>query len=222
MSNQRKLDVFILIDISGSMTGEPIEALNFAIQASLNLLYTNPLADNRLRICIQTYNRELYEIHQLEHLESLIYNFKSLGFAEGPTNSGDAIKKTLTKIKQTKTEFSNYDLIFKNPLLIHITDGFPSDVAGYNEIIEKLNREKINKIGCGFGLSADLKSLKDFSKTVIVIEKNDRDSIIQFSQALSSIILFYLFSEDDDPDVTAIFDPTKPNNPILKEKIKLI
>jgi uncharacterized protein YegL len=222
MTSQRKIDVFILIDISGSMTGEPIHSLNCAIENVINTLSADQLAIGRIRLCIQTYNAKLYEINQLELVESLLFNFNSLGIASGPTHSGEALKKVLYKVHETVQEYHKQANMFKKPLLIHVTDGFPSDIGCYEEIVEKLKREKINRIGCGIGAAADLKSLKAFSNKVIILEKNDQESIILFSQLLSKIILFYLYSDNDDLDSLEILNPTKPNNPILTEKIKIV
>ena len=222
MTSQRKIDVFILIDISGSMTGEPIDSLNYAIKNVLNTICADQRNMGRVRLCIHTYNRILYETHQLELVESLLSNFNSLGIANGPTHSGNALEKILSKIHETVQEYQTHYNLFKKPLLFHVTDGFPSDIRCYEEIVEKLKREKINRIGCGIGTRADLKSLKSFSNKVILLEKNDRESINLFSQLLSKIILFYLFSDNDDLDSLEILNPTKPNNPILTEKINIV
>ena len=222
MTSISKIDVFILIDISGSMTGEPIDALNCAIKNVLNTICADQRNMGRVRLCIQTYNKILYENHQLELVESLLSNFNSLGIANGPTHSGEALEKILSKIHETLQGYHKHVNLFKKPLLFHLTDGFPSDIQCYEEIVEKLKREKINRIGCGIGTRADLKSLKSFSNKVILLEKNDRESINLFSQLLSKIILFYLFSDNDDLDSLEILNPTKPNNPILTEKIKIV
>ena len=222
MNIHRKIDVFILIDISGSMTGEPIDSLNYAIKNVLNTLCADQRTIGRVRLCIQTYNAKLYETHQLELVESLLFNFNSLGIANGPTHSGEALKKILSKVHETVQEYPKHNNLFKDPLLFHVTDGFPSDIKCYEEIVEKLKRERINRIGCGIGDAADLKSLKSFSNKVIILEKNDKESIDLFSQLLSKIILFYLYSDYDDLDSLEILNPTKPNNPILTEKIKIV
>ena len=222
MSIDSKIDVFFLIDISGSMTGEPIDAISNGVEDILNTLCTDQRTPGRIRLCINTYNSKIYENHKLELVENLSLNFNSLGIAEGPTHSGAAIENVLVKIKETMVEYQNKDYTCKKPLLFHITDGFPSDIKSYNEIIDKLKRQKINTIGCGIGATADLKSLKSFSDKVIYLDKNDVLSINQFSKLLSTIILYHLYSDNDDLDSLEILNPTKPNNPILMDKIMIL
>jgi uncharacterized protein YegL len=221
MASQRKIDVFILIDISGSMFGEPIDSLNNAIENLVETLCANVLTIGAVRLCIHTYNEQVYEICKLELVESLC-NLNSLGTANGPTHSGKALERMLSIIHETFQEHQDYRHAFKKPLLFHITDGFPSDITTYEEIVEKLNCEEINKIGCAIGASADLNSLKSFSNIVIALEKKDRDSIIQFSHLLAKIILISLYSDNDDLDYLEIFKPINPNDPILTGKIKIV
>jgi uncharacterized protein YegL len=213
MSTDNKIDVFFLIDISGSMTGEPIDSINNC---------TDQRTHGRIRICINTYNRKIFENYELELVENLALNFNSLGNTEGPTHSGAAIENVLIKIKKTVVEYQNKDNRYKKPLLFHITDGFPTDLRIFTEITHKLKRQKINTIGCGIGANTDLKYLKSFSDKVIYLDKNDRLSINQFSTLLSAIILDNLYSDNDDLDSLEILNPTKPNNPILMDKIMIL
>jgi uncharacterized protein YegL len=222
MSTDSKIDVFFLIDISGSMTGEPIDSISNGVEDILNMLCTDHRTPGRIRLCINTYNSKIYENHKLELVENLSLNFNSLGIAEGPTNSGAAIENVLVKIKETMVEYQNKDYKYKKPLLFHITDGLPSDIKSYNEIIDKLKRQKINTIACGIGATTDLKFLKSFSDKVIYLDKNDVLSINQFSKLLSTIILYHLYSDNDDLDSLEIFNPTKPNNPISMDKIMIL
>ena len=222
MSTDSKIDVFFLIDISGSMTGEPIDSISNCVRDILNTLCTDQRTLGRIRLCINTYNSKIYENHKLELVENLLLNFNSLGIAEGPTHSGAAIENILLKIKETMVEYHNKDHRYKKPLLFHITDGFPSDIQLFNEIIDKLKRQKINTIGCGIGATADLKSLKSISNKVIYLDKNDRLSINQFSKLLSAIIIYHLYSDNDDLDYFEILNPTNPTKPILMDKIMIL
>ncbi len=222
MSADSKIDVFFLIDISGSMTGEPIDSISNCMKGVLTTLCTNQRTHGRIRICINTYNRKIFENYELELVENLALNFNSLGNTEGPTHSGAAIENILVKIKEAMVEYKNKDHSYKKPLLFHLTDGSPSDLQIFNVIIDKLKRQKINTIGCGIGATANLKYLKSFSDKVIYLDKTDRLSINQFSKLLSTIILDHLYSDNDDLDSLEILNPTKPNNPILMNKIMIL
>jgi uncharacterized protein YegL len=222
MSKDTKIDVFFLIDISGSMTGEPIDSLCNVVIDILKTLSCDPRNLGRIRLSINTYNSKFYENHKLELVEDLLFIFSSLGNAYGPTHSGEAIEQILLKIKETTDQYENNEHVYKKPLLIHITDGLPSDIHFFNHIIVDLKRQKINTIGCGIGENIDLTTLKLFSDKVFYVESNNGKSIIEFSKLLSSIILFYLFSDDNNLDALEVLNPTKPNNPNLSARIKIL
>ena len=58
----RRLPVYLLIDTSGSMKGEPIESVKVGIEAMLSTLRTNPYALDTVSISIITYDREVKQI----------------------------------------------------------------------------------------------------------------------------------------------------------------
>lgn len=152
----------------------------------------------------------------------MLCDFNSLGVAEIPTHSVAAIENTLANIQKTMQQYGINFHNFKKPLWFHINDGFPSVIACYSLIIDKLNREIINKISWGIGAPSDLKWLKLFSDKVIILESNNQAAIDQLSCLFSAIILFYLHSIYYELDSLEFLKPNKPTNPLLTEKIKII
>ena len=64
----RRLPVYFLLDTSGSMYGEPIQALNNALSGMINTLRSDAQALDSLWISIVTFDREVREIVPLTEL----------------------------------------------------------------------------------------------------------------------------------------------------------
>src|SRR4051794_31042678 len=54
----RRLPVYILLDTSGSMRGEPIHSVNVGLQAMLSALRQDPYALESVHLCIITFDVE--------------------------------------------------------------------------------------------------------------------------------------------------------------------
>ena len=81
----RRLPVYFLLDTSGSMYGEPIQALNNALSGMINTLRSDAQALDSLWISIITYDREVKEIVPLTELVSIEQGNKSQGTGESVT-----------------------------------------------------------------------------------------------------------------------------------------
>ena len=70
----RRLPVYFLLDTSGSMFGEPIQALNNALSGMINTLRTDAQALDSLWLSIITFDRDVKEICPLTELASTFGN----------------------------------------------------------------------------------------------------------------------------------------------------
>ena len=87
----RRLPVYILIDTSGSMFGEPIEAVKVGLNDMVATLRQDPYALETVWISIITFDREVKQLVPLTALEDLsIPNIKTP--ESGPTHTGAALK----------------------------------------------------------------------------------------------------------------------------------
>src|SRR5690606_41964934 len=66
----RRLPVYLLLDTSGSMTGEPIEAVKNGVQMMLHSLRQNPQAIETAYVSIITFDAEAKQIVPLTDLAS--------------------------------------------------------------------------------------------------------------------------------------------------------
>ena len=169
----KKIDIYFLIDISGSMLGEPIDSLNSSLNKFIeNLKIITENVDKRfddlIQICILSYNKTISENLPLVNLME-IQNIQ-IGPAFGPTYSGEAIEYTNQKIFNSIISQQSYYNYHKSPLFFHLTDGNPSDIQQYNFITNKQYKNiNVNKIACAIGQAVDIEYLKKFSRKMIVL-----------------------------------------------------
>ena len=87
----RRLPVYFLLDTSGSMNGEPIEALNNALSGMVNNLRCDAQASETLWISIITFDREVNEIVPLTDLPS--FQLPEIVCPQsGPTHTGKGLE----------------------------------------------------------------------------------------------------------------------------------
>ena len=95
----RRLPVYFLLDTSGSMNGEPIQALNNAMSGMINTLRSDAQASESLWISIITFDREVNEIAPLTELPS--FQLPEIVCPQsGPTFTGKALEMLYDKVNK--------------------------------------------------------------------------------------------------------------------------
>jgi len=187
-NNMRRLPVYFLLDTSGSMNGEPIQALNNALSGMINTLRTDAQALDSLWISIITYDREIKEIAPLTELVS--FQLPEITCPQsGPTNTGAGLEYVIQKVKNDVIKGSPTQKGDWKPLLFIFTDGKPSDMNLYREkIIEIKNLNFGAVVGCAAGPNADDAILKELTDNVVHLDSADSSTLKQFFKWVSETI----------------------------------
>lgn len=184
----RRLPVYFLLDTSGSMNGEPIQALNNALSVMINTLRTDAQALDSLWLSIITFDREVKEVMSLTELVN--FQLPEIVCPEsGPTHTGKALELLYQKVKsdiRRSTETQKGDW---KPLLFLFTDGKPSDIQLYREMIPKIQSVGFGTIvACAAGHMANDMVLKELTGTVVHLDTADSTTLGRFFQWVSDTI----------------------------------
>ncbi|MBI1837618.1 MAG: VWA domain-containing protein [Flavobacteriia bacterium] len=184
----RRLPVYFLLDTSGSMYGEPIQALNNALSGMIHSLRTDAQAQETLWISIVTFEREVKEIVPLIDLQS--FQLPEITCPQsGPTFTGKGLEIIHQKVTNEIRKGSPEQKGDWRPLLFVFTDGKPSDLQLYREMIPKVKYLNFGTIiGCAAGKLADDSMLKELCDTVVHIDTADSTTLRQFFKWVSDTI----------------------------------
>ena len=184
----RRLPVYFLLDTSGSMNGEPIQALNNALSGMISSLRSDAQAAETLWIIVITFDREVKEIVPLTDLPS--FRLPEIVCPQsGPTNTGKGLEVLYEKVKAEVRKGTPEQKGDWKPLLFLFTDGKPSDPMLYNEMIPKVKALHFGIIvGCAAGNLADDSQLKQLADQVVHLATADSTTLKQFFKWVSDTI----------------------------------
>ena len=181
----RRLPVYILIDTSGSMKGEPIESVKVGLADMIATLRQDPYALETVWISIITFDRDVKQILPLTALEDL--QLPEITTPEsGPTHTGAALELLCKKYDEEVNMGSTEQKGDWMPLLFILTDGKPSDIQAYNQAIPKLKQHLFtNIVACAAGPSAKTEPLKLLTDKVFSLETMDGATFSKLFQWVS-------------------------------------
>lgn len=180
----RRLPVYLLLDTSGSMSGEPIEAVKNGVQMMLHSLRQNPQAIETAYVSIITFDSEAKQIVPLTDLASFqMVDIK----AQSTTSLGAALGLLADKMELEITKTTTDQKGDWKPLTFIMTDGVPTDdwQAGFGKL-KIVNKGLI--VGCAAGQGADDSILKQITGSVVRLDNADSESISKFFQWVTASI----------------------------------
>lgn len=125
----------VLADVSGSMQGEPIAALERGFAAFTDYLHRDPLASKRVEVAVVTFGTVATVLVPMQEARSL----QPVGFsAAGTTNLAAGVHLALDILEDRKYAYKAAGLQYYRPWILLLTDGRPN-VEGLDEAIARLN-----------------------------------------------------------------------------------
>lgn len=203
----RRLPVYLLLDTSGSMSGEPIEAVKNGVQIMISSLRQNPQAIETAFLSVITFDSVAQQIIPLTDLASFqMVDIK----ATGVTALGEALKlvahKIDTEVNKTTTEQKGD----WKPLVFIMTDGIPTD--DWQSGLNQFKKSKVAfTVACAAGSGADANILKQITDNVVSLDTADSASIGKFFQwVTASIGVSSTKVEDSGKEVTGLNELPPP------------
>lgn len=170
------------------MRGEPIESVKVGLEAMLSSLRQDPFALESACISIITFDKDVKCILPLTPLEDL--QLPEITTPEsGPTHTGAALQmlcKQVDKEVQLSTPDRKGDWM---PLLFILTDGKPSDLQLYNQMVGEVKKRRFASIVCcAAGMKAKPEPLQQLTDQVYMLDTLDSATFKQFFKWVSDSI----------------------------------
>ncbi len=184
----RRLPVYLLLDTSGSMRGEPIEAVRTGVSMLVSSLRQDPYALESVWISIITFDREARVILPLSSLEELQIP-EIVTPDSGPTHLGEALvllSRTVSRevLRSSATAKGDW-----RPLLFVMTDGAPSDLGVYRDTIPDIkSRGFASIIGCSAGPKGRVQELSELADQVVRLDTLDTSGFKAFFAWVSASV----------------------------------
>ena len=180
----RRLPVYLLIDTSGSMHGEAIEAVRNGLQVLVSALRQDPYALETAYLSVITFDSSARQITPLTEL----VNFQTPDIqAGGTTAMGAALSLLADCIRREVVQGSAEQKGDWKPVVFLLSDGAPTD-----SIAKGIADMKTVKTGafvaCAAGASADTNTLKQITETVVALDTADANSIKRYFKWVSASI----------------------------------
>lgn len=181
---ERRLPLYLVLDVSGSMSGDPIEAVNNGLQTIQSALFRNSQARETVWISVITFGGTVKQIMPLTEVQSFVPPVLQAG---GGTPFGEALRKVKnlaeTEVrKNTYTEKGDW-----KPMVFIMTDGEPTD--SYDTAITEFKSYKWGPvIACAAGAGANTAILKKVTESVYSLDTLDSAKIGSLFVWLSSSI----------------------------------
>lgn len=180
----RKLPVYLLLDTSGSMHGEPIEAVRNGMQTLVSALRQDPHALESAYLSVITFAETAAQVVPLTELAQ--FQLPTLT-ASGTTSMGAALSLLADRVQQEVTKTTADQKGDWKPIVFMMTDGAATDDLANG--IAAIKAAKIGAlIACAAGPAANTAELQRITDSVVRLDTTDSNTIRAFFKWVSASI----------------------------------
>jgi uncharacterized protein YegL len=194
----------LLLDVSGSMSGEPIAELNAGLTAYKDDLSADSLASKRVEVAVVTFGGVVQTVCDFTTAEG--FNPPALA-ASGNTPMGGAIREAVEMLRRRKDAYRAKGISYYRPWILLITDGGPTDE--WQSAAELVKQGEASKAFSFFGVGvagANMDVLRQICVRAPLTLKGlrFRDLFVWLSQSQRSV------SRSNPGDNVPLANPTAP------------
>ena len=180
----RRLPVYLLVDTSGSMHGEAIEAVRNGLQVMLSALMQDPYALETAYLSVIAFDSSARQLTPLTELTS--FQLPNLQ-ANGMTAMGEALSLLADCIQREVVKGSAEQKGDWKPVVFLLTVGAPTD--DLDRGINAIRQVKTGTfVACAAGPGADTGTLKRITETVVSLDTADSSTLKSFFKWVSASI----------------------------------
>lgn len=184
----RRLPVYLLIDTSGSMRGEAIQAVNVGLQALLSALRQDPYSLESVHLSIITFDLEAKELFPLTPLDEVQIPEITVP-SSGATFLGAALELLAHRVDKDVMRSTPDQKGDWRPLLFVMTDGSPNDTQAYNEMTVAIKERNFgNIVVCAAGPKAKIDVLRSLTDKIVHLETTDSSAFSSFFKWVSASV----------------------------------
>jgi uncharacterized protein YegL len=158
-----RVPICLVLDVSGSMAGGPINELNKGIEAFMTEILEDDIAQDAADISVVTFGTVVEIALKFDNIEKQVVPKFSAG---GTTPMGAAVLKSLEILEERKKEYKEAGVDYFQPWLVLMTDGVPTDMQIIPSATKKtnnlINEKKLTLYSIGVGNNADMRQLSQF------------------------------------------------------------
>lgn len=156
----------LLLDTSGSMQGEAINALNEGLRTFKEELNRDNLAKKRVEVAIITFNTQVEVVQDFVTADE--FDAPTLA-AEGLTQMGEAILQTLDMLEIRKAMYRANGITYYRPWIFLITDGEPQGEAEsvVEQATQRIKDDEVNKRVAFFAVGVEEANITRLSQIVV-------------------------------------------------------
>ena len=182
---KRAMVVFFVIDISGSMRGARIGAVNDAIRNILPELKKREKGNTTAEIKIAVLEFSTRANWRTLSPESVsTFKFQDIDNVGGATNYNTAFSALNEKL--SRKQFLNSTAGSYTPLIIFMTDGKPSDMGIYPEELERLKQNRWVQVSTRAGIAIEEGALSPECKRALMEFTENENNVFE---AKNTVIL---------------------------------
>ena len=212
----RRLPVYLLLDTSGSMMGEPIEAVKNGVQVLVSTLRQDPYALETAYLSIITFDNDAQQVVPLTELVS--FQLPRIS-AKGLTSMGEALQCLAHAIEREVVKTTAQTKGDWKPLVFIMTDGRPTD--DWRKGIAALKNTRTGVVvACAAGPEADLSILQQITATTVSLDTADANTIRAFFKWVSASIATGSQKVENNAEVAGLSElpPPPPEVRVVLEK----